>query len=106
VILCRRCHMLFDIKDLTRKFLRHRDRKQALEMSAKVLIDAGIKLSELKSGNVQRGVYHYMHKLYGENYYERLCLKRTKTGRYKRNRLATRLGIQPPYPPVRDIMPL
>jgi len=76
MILCRRCHMLFDIKDLTRKFLRHRDRKESLEMSVKVLIDAGIKLSELKSGgveNVQRGVYHYMHKLYGENYYERLC---------------------------------
>jgi hypothetical protein len=107
IILCRHCHMLFDIKDLTRTFLCHTDRKRAMEMATIVLIDAGIKPSELEEGGVekvQRGVRKHMHTLYGKHYFEKLCqsLHISKRSGFKRRHLLMRLGkpenliVEPP----------
>lgn len=99
VILCRHCHMLFDIKDLTLTFLCHTDHKRALEMATTVLLDAGIKPSELEAGGVgkvQKKTYDHMRMLYGEHYFEKLCqaLHISKRAESRRRRLMGKLGIR------------
>lgn len=99
VILCRRCHMLFDIKELTQTFLSHRDYKQAMKMSVIVLIDAGIKPSELEQGGVERvqnKIRDYMCELYGKRYFEKLrrALHISKPTGFKGRKLREKLGIR------------
>lgn len=96
IILCRHCHVLFDIKGLIQTFSRLTDREQATRKGAIMLINAGVKLSELEEEGiekVQRGIYKYMLALYGERYFEKLCrsLHISKSS-FRRRQLLMKLG--------------
>jgi len=73
VLLCRKCHMLLDYPHLLQEFSTRHGREEAAELVMKALIDAGVKLEDLKSGGhkrVMESVIERMFDIYGRDYLE------------------------------------
>ncbi len=71
VLLCHKCHMLLDYPYLLQEFIADVGPKKAAELVSKALIDAGVPLEDVKSGEnerVLRRVIEHMFDLYGPDF--------------------------------------
>ena len=71
LLLCRKCHMIYDYPYLLQEFAADVGREKATELVARALIDAGVPLEELRGGGHERvrdRVMDHMFVLYGSDY--------------------------------------
>jgi hypothetical protein len=71
LLLCRKCHMLYDYPYLLQEFAADVGREKATGLVMRVLIDAGVTLEDLKGGGRERvrdRVMDHMFVLYGSDY--------------------------------------
>ena len=71
LLLCRKCHMLYDYPYLLQEFAADVGREKAAELVSKVLIEAGVPLEDVTGGGHKRvrdRVMDHMSALYGFDY--------------------------------------
>ena len=71
LLLCRKCHMMYDYPYLLQEFATDVGHEKAAELVAKALIDAGVPFEDVKGGGHKRvrdRVMDHMIALYGSGY--------------------------------------